>query len=281
MNDLMQLNPYIRYAMEQKRFYYRPETHMPYDCRLFFLVAGAINFTIGDDTYEMTPSASLFIPPAQPYRIAMDTATNVRLMVYNFDCECTGDNAPHSIGTAVPENFNAALVRPARLFAPFDRTLYCPDVPELRAGCERIIDLFQTQRDRYREWASMELKTVLLQIERHRRLSGCRYLKLIGDIKEYIQAHAREDISNETVAKHFGYHSYYLNRLLRQYDETTITQLIIRYRLQYAEACMVSTDMTIAEIAAEAGFPNISYFSRLFKEKVGVSPNQYRRTFSA
>ena len=98
------------------------------------------------------------------------------------------------------------------------------------------------------------------------------------EIKEYIQRYAREPITNECVAKAFGYHSYYLNRLMKQYGGITIAQMVIQERIKYAEMCMTTTDMTIAEIAVASGFSNISYFSRIFREKTGNTPSQYRKS---
>jgi YesN/AraC family two-component response regulator len=40
---------------------------------------------------------------------------------------------------------------------------------------------------------------------------------------------------------------------------------------------MVTTGMTYAEIAAQTGFENIFYFSRIFKKITGMSPGHYKK----
>ena len=277
-NELMQINPFIRYALGQARMYPHPETHLSYDCRLFYLVHGDFSFTIDQIQYHLTDGDALFVPPAHPYCIAMERTDKVRLLVFNFDCECTGNNAPNRLGIATPDTFDPARVSKTQLFAPFDKVVFCSNIPEIRAECEDTISIFQSERDNYREFASITLKKILIQIDHRMRFSGNQHLKLIAEIKEYIQRYARDPITNECVAKAFGYHSYYLNRLMKQYGGITIAQMVIQERIKYAEMCMTTTDMTIAEIAVASGFSNISYFSRIFREKTGNTPSQYRKS---
>ena len=54
-------------------------------------------------------------------------------------------------------------------------------------------------------------------------------------------------------------------------------QYIIQKRIEYARAYLDSNDKRIADIAAEAGFPDPHYFSRIFKKHTGLSPAQYRK----
>ena len=53
-------------------------------------------------------------------------------------------------------------------------------------------------------------------------------------------------------------------------------QYLKHYRLEKAAALLRETDRTILEIAMETGFDNLSYFTRSFKEKYGISPGKFR-----
>lgn len=55
------------------------------------------------------------------------------------------------------------------------------------------------------------------------------------------------------------------------------TEYLIEYRLQQALRLLWTTDLTAEEIARQCGFGDSSYFSRLFRLRVGMSPIQYRR----
>ena len=48
-------------------------------------------------------------------------------------------------------------------------------------------------------------------------------------------------------------------------------------RIERAQYLMITTQMTFAEIAAQAGFENVFYFSKIFKKITGMSPGTYRK----
>lgn len=55
---------------------------------------------------------------------------------------------------------------------------------------------------------------------------------------------------------------------------------IINSRLSRAKHCLITTDMTIAQISRNCGYNSESYFMRQFKEKYGVTPTGFRKTLS-
>ena len=63
-----------------------------------------------------------------------------------------------------------------------------------------------------------------------------------------------------------------------KYD--SLPQFISELRLQYASKLLITTDLSIGQIMAKAGFSNASVFSRYFSRKFQISPSQYRRANS-
>lgn len=57
----------------------------------------------------------------------------------------------------------------------------------------------------------------------------------------------------------------------------SLPQFVSDLRLEYACKLLVTTDLTVSEIMAKAGFSNASVFSRYFSRKFQISPTQYRR----
>jgi AraC-like DNA-binding protein len=57
---------------------------------------------------------------------------------------------------------------------------------------------------------------------------------------------------------------------------TPITYLN-RYRVRQAKALLEAGEKGITEIAVEVGFSSSSYFTRVFRDEVGVSPRDYLR----
>lgn len=61
----------------------------------------------------------------------------------------------------------------------------------------------------------------------------------------------------------------------------TPIQYVHTLRLEEAKQLLESTDMSIEAIAGEVGYEDMSFFSRLFRREVGLTPGQYRRRFGA
>ena len=47
-------------------------------------------------------------------------------------------------------------------------------------------------------------------------------------------------------------------------------------RIDQAARLLLESELNITEVALEVGFGNLSYFSRIFAEETGFSPNKYR-----
>jgi len=47
-------------------------------------------------------------------------------------------------------------------------------------------------------------------------------------------------------------------------------------RIQHAKKMLLNTQMSVSEIEFEVGYGSISYFNRVFKEIVGITPQKFR-----
>lgn len=66
-------------------------------------------------------------------------------------------------------------------------------------------------------------------------------------------------------------------RCFRRIIHTTPTQYLKEFRLQRAAEKLTSSADLISEIARQCGFQEMSYFSKAFREKFGVTPGEYRQ----
>lgn len=69
----------------------------------------------------------------------------------------------------------------------------------------------------------------------------------------------------------------YLTDLLKQESGKTALEHIHIYLMSEAKNLLRSEEQSVSEIAYALGFDNLSYFSRLFKKEVGVSPNLFKK----
>lgn len=93
----------------------------------------------------------------------------------------------------------------------------------------------------------------------------------------YIQEHYAGKISLEEIASSANISTRECLRNFRQYLHTTPFGYLIDYRLNAAADSLLSTGKSITEIAVDCGFSSGSYFTKLFREKFGMTPMDYRR----
>lgn len=103
------------------------------------------------------------------------------------------------------------------------------------------------------------------------------YWDVFNRIMAYIDANFIGGITLERVAAEAGFSKFYFTRLFKQYTNTTFYQFLTLKRVLTAERYLASTDLTVSEIALQAGFDSISSFNRVYKQLRGCTPSQYRR----
>ena len=98
-------------------------------------------------------------------------------------------------------------------------------------------------------------------------------------IDNYIRDNCSDEISNTEIGAIFGYHPFYVSKVLKDKKGQTLRQYIISYRLKAAKRALELTDKSAAEIAEENGFTDASYFAKTFKAAFGITPKDYRNKF--
>ncbi|SFE59089.1 Two-component response regulator, YesN/AraC family, consists of REC and AraC-type DNA-binding domains [Paenibacillus catalpae] len=130
--------------------------------------------------------------------------------------------------------------------------------------CETLEDCIQTV---YRLLASIEQWN-----QTSRQLS-----KEVGKAIKYILAHYRESCSISELADTLQVSPNYLSSLFRKETALTFTDYLTQVRIDKAKELLLSTQLKSYEIAELTGFSDDSYFSRTFKNKTGVRPNEFRK----
>ena len=95
--------------------------------------------------------------------------------------------------------------------------------------------------------------------------------------KEFIDAHFTETITIEQLSK---IANMSVSGFAHQFKKTlgiAPFQYLTRLRIGLAQNLLITTDKSIADVATEVGYDNISHFNNQFKKFVGTSPKNYRK----
>ncbi|MEZ0608177.1 helix-turn-helix domain-containing protein [Fibrella sp. WM1] len=93
---------------------------------------------------------------------------------------------------------------------------------------------------------------------------------------DYINAHYQRPVPLQEMAHacHFSPNAFC--RWFRQHMGVTFVDYLNKVRLTHVCQLLTATDLPISQIAAQAGFDNISTLNRLFQARLGTSPGKYR-----
>ncbi|HJD32606.1 MAG TPA: helix-turn-helix domain-containing protein [Candidatus Eisenbergiella stercorigallinarum] len=69
----------------------------------------------------------------------------------------------------------------------------------------------------------------------------------------------------------------YFSRCFHDIVGISFSDYCIQARVRQASEALSNTTKSVQQIAAEAGYEDEKYFSRLYKKVTGLSPSEYRR----
>ena len=104
--------------------------------------------------------------------------------------------------------------------------------------------------------------------------------KKYGDsIVDYIQKNINNELfSISDVAERFNLSGYTTSQMIRDKTNMNFKRYLTHVRLEEGKRLLTSTDTSIQDIALQCGFSSSSYFIRVFKTEVGITPLQYRNS---
>ena len=93
---------------------------------------------------------------------------------------------------------------------------------------------------------------------------------------QYISTHYAQPLTVASVAGEIGLSPNYFATLFRQKVGETFHAYLLRVRVEEGKQLLLSTRDPLTDIAVALGFADQSYFCRVFKKLVGMTPGQYR-----
>ncbi len=84
-------------------------------------------------------------------------------------------------------------------------------------------------------------------------------------------------ISIQDLVNEFHFQEDYFNRLIKNKTGMTYSEYLQKIRLEKSCSLLLNTTQTVDEICETVGYHNKGFFYKLFKEKYGVTPSQYRK----
>jgi len=100
-------------------------------------------------------------------------------------------------------------------------------------------------------------------------------------VKDYIEEHYSDrELNLQKVAAIFKINKTYLSRLMKKELNDSFVDYVTKVRIQKAMELLSQEEdpVRMYDIAMKVGFSSQHYFSRVFRNQVGLSPVEYRRS---
>lgn len=121
------------------------------------------------------------------------------------------------------------------------------------------------------------LATMLASYIMTEDMINAEYSSFAEKFTAYIRENINDNLSVEGICENLGISKASLYRHLHTHFGMTVNEYILKERISLAKQLLRDTDESIGDICEKTGISNSSYFCKLFKTSVGLSPIKYRQ----
>lgn len=222
------------------------------------LEAGGVSY-IGSESHSIVPNMIVCAKPGQ-----------IRYTKFPFQC--------YYIHMLIPDPTLAQMISELSDFLPIeDRSRY-----------EALFSRLCSFENTHSQEDELLLQSIVLELiheivqEARQQAKGpdkkYGYCFEINEVFEYIKQNLCENLCLENVAAHFSLSPIHFHNLFKKAVGTTLHEYIQEQRLKKAIDLLLTTNMTLTQIAYASGFSSQSYFSFVFKQKTKKTPREYARS---
>jgi len=105
---------------------------------------------------------------------------------------------------------------------------------------------------------------------------GVRHFSAIRKAERYIWENYTRKINLQEIAAVSGLSAPYFSTIFKEEMRENLSSYLNRLRVEKAAAMLLTTNQSISGIATACGFEDQSWFSKIFKNKIGYTPGKYR-----
>ena len=242
-------------------------------CEMYYLMSGACDILIKDNTYSISPGTVVFIPADTLHKTTYtDNAAHERIYI-EFSDYYISDICDEYGKIWLDSNlFNTFMLIPLERRAEFN------DILSLIMSEYKSNDPFaKCMKKMYFQ----QLVITLLRYNCVGNLTANPNNKIadlsIDDAIKYINKNYQHPITLTSLSKLLNLNSSYLSLKFKTINGIGFKEYLNNVRIGHAEKLLLETNKSITTIALECGFESSNYFGDIFKKRNGVSPSEFRK----
>lgn len=253
----------------KKDTYKEPMASMHYHIafELYYVISGERDYFIEDRFLKVSDGDFLLIPPNTMHRTAGKGAT--RVLVHFTE--------PFLLRYFTRETLEALVIK--------DKPFVFHPAKEDREFFEKTVSRLLEEWDSFVRGQENHAAYVLFELLFRMNSTKNDYVEQrysdqrISRIVQYINENYSRITSIDQVADTFYLSKFYLCRLFAKELGVSMISYLNMIRIRAACAMIEANKLTMTEIALQCGFNSSSYFCKVFKTEMGISPKTYRAKF--
>lgn len=263
------------------------ESQIPYSI-VRYIIAGSAHFVVNGERYLVEPGDVFYIPQGcRLYCAAVEEIVfisarfvgNIQLSdedtlkcLWHITQKYNFSDQPQ-VGEWFERMYQSAISRTTykRLETRGYINLICAMLARCSSGEEETEETVQHERTRME--AAFDMKSIRKRAMASRQKIDPRVRMAV----DYITLHPGENLTRETLCRMCDVSESTLRRLFKADMGKNIYEFIKDTRMLYATHLLDTTSDPISEIGYQLGYESPSYFTKIFKENFGISPQDYRK----
>lgn len=174
------------------------------------------------------------------------------------------------------ENMTSIGLTPVTIFSEANHLIKIVNNIRIMRAVQRIVNELNSKNKYYQYLVIMYYAELLILIYRHMDeayLPICTNESLKKAIS-YLRMNFHTDITMEDVAQQAGIGERYLRKLFAQHLNISPLDYLNQIRINKAIDLLKNTELSVKEICFTCGYKSPQYFSRVFKQQMGISPKE-------
>ena len=270
------------YFTNKPRFDPHPEQ---YDfSQIFLILEGQGSYEANGQCYKISPGCMIYRPAgkASIYRWSTD---KVRFGIISFVCSSPAmqclEGAPIFLGEEERYTLLDVIRTGVRACEPFS-----PDQPFLGMRYKddtpaAVLDFIRASLERFLCMLSCRLMGIDLRHEQSEKVSQFIDTSgLVKDVEQYLSQNLSRQLDVAEICNVFGVGQTTLMKKFRAKTQKSVMEYFTDLKIRKAKQMIRTSSASFARISESLGFSSPNYFSKVFKQKTGMSPTEYSRYVS-
>lgn len=250
--------------------------HCHPEAEFFYLEEGEVCFFIEEQCHELQAGDAMFIPPNLVHRADKADGVPCRYSALVFSLDW----------------LSGYLGGEGNLYVNFLMDHRFESIQTFRSEDDANAEILR-RLSRFREYASLPIQEYELRLLGELMISvqeifnavskEMRYNEKTDAARlgvqrgiDYVMSHYGEEITLDALVESSGYSESHFCHRFKEVTGYTPFAYLNRVRVIKAAELLFTTRDKITQIAGSCGFDNISYFNRVFRKQMGMTPGEYR-----